>query len=189
MCSCLRLDRLVVHCRGYAEYDVVAQFDCDHIPGPTYLSSCLPAFLDPSIGYVACPSVNTLGCSNSWAARGRLYYEAVFNRAGQAAWFPDFMPVCIGSHYVVRTAHLKAVSACHLRTVYLHTMPHDLLFSQQCRAFACASYKSMLSSASHGLLHRLIVPAHVLHIHTGYNHVYGNFMNTGHLLGVSHIIA
>ena len=97
-------------CRGYAEYDVVAQFDCDHIPGPTYLSSCLPAFLDRSIGYVACPSVNTLVCKTSWAARGRLHYESVFNGAGQAAWFPDYMPVCIGSHYVVRTAHLKMVS-------------------------------------------------------------------------------
>ena len=97
-------------CRGYAQYDIVAQFDCDHIPAPTYLTTCLPAFMDSSIGYVAAPSVNSLGSSNSWAARGRLHYEAVFHGAGQAAWFPGWMPVCIGSHYTVRTAHLKSVS-------------------------------------------------------------------------------
>ena len=100
--------------RGYDQYDIVAQFDCDHIPATTYLTSCLPAFMDSSIGYVAAPSVNSLGSTSSWAARGRLHYEGIFHGAGQAAWFPGWMPVCIGSHYTVRTAHLKSVSHLNL---------------------------------------------------------------------------
>lgn len=104
----------LILCRGYDQYDIVAQFDCDHIPAATYLTSCLPAFMDSSIGYVAAPSVNSLGSTNSWAARGRLHYEGIFHGAGQAAWFPGWMPVCIGSHYTVRTAHLKSVSQLNL---------------------------------------------------------------------------
>lgn len=34
---------------GYEMYEIVAQFDADHVPDPNYLSSCLPAFLDPQV--------------------------------------------------------------------------------------------------------------------------------------------
>lgn len=44
---------------GYDMYDIVAQFDADHVPTSTYLSTSLPAFLDPQvharIGTRVCP--------------------------------------------------------------------------------------------------------------------------------------
>jgi cellulose synthase/poly-beta-1,6-N-acetylglucosamine synthase-like glycosyltransferase len=42
---------------GYEQYDVVAQFDADHVPHHDYLSTVTPAFLDDSVGYVALPSI------------------------------------------------------------------------------------------------------------------------------------
>ncbi|KAG2431907.1 hypothetical protein HXX76_009398 [Chlamydomonas incerta] len=94
---------------GYDEYEVVAQFDADHVPSPSYLSSVTPAFLDPQIGYAACPSICGANADASWAVRGRLYEEAYFHGAWGASLARDFLPCCIGSHYVVRTAALKQI--------------------------------------------------------------------------------
>jgi cellulose synthase/poly-beta-1,6-N-acetylglucosamine synthase-like glycosyltransferase len=58
---------------GYADYDVVAQLDCDHVPGPTYLAEMVRPFADPAIGYVAAPSICDRNAASSWAARGRLF--------------------------------------------------------------------------------------------------------------------
>lgn len=92
---------------GYDMYDIVAQFDADHVPTSTYLSTSLPAFLDPQVGYVACPSICGANADVSWAVRGRLYFEAYFHGALGASLSRNLMPFCIGSHYVVRTTHLK----------------------------------------------------------------------------------
>lgn len=58
---------------GYDNFDVVAQLDCDHVPVPTYLLEIVRPFSDPSIGYVAAPSVNDTNADESWSARGRLH--------------------------------------------------------------------------------------------------------------------
>jgi cellulose synthase (UDP-forming) len=94
---------------GYRSYDVVAQLDCDHRPSPTYLAAMVRPFADPAVGYVAAPSVCDANASESWSARGRLYAEATFHGAFQLGHSAGWSPLCIGSHYAVRTAALRDI--------------------------------------------------------------------------------
>ncbi|GAA1949454.1 glycosyltransferase family 2 protein [Catenulispora subtropica] len=94
---------------GYQDYDVVAQLDCDHVPAPTYLSAMVRPFTDPAVGYVAAPSVCDLNAANSWAARGRLYREATWHGPIQLGHNVGLAPMCIGSHYAVRTEALRDI--------------------------------------------------------------------------------
>lgn len=94
---------------GYREYDVVAQLDCDHVPSPTYLTEMTRAFADPAIGYVAAPSICDANAAQSWSARGRLYREAPFHGAFQLGHSGGLGPLCIGSHYAVRTRALRDI--------------------------------------------------------------------------------
>lgn len=94
---------------GYRDYDVVAQLDCDHVPGPDYLAEVVRPFADPAVGYVCAPSVCDIGSRGSWSARGRLHREAPFHGAVQAGHGSELAPVCIGSHYAVRTAALAEI--------------------------------------------------------------------------------
>lgn len=94
---------------GYADYDVVAQLDCDHVPSSTYLTEVVRPFADPAIGYVAAPSINDSNASESWAARGRLHCEATLHGPVQLGHSDGLAPLCIGSHYAVRTQALRMV--------------------------------------------------------------------------------
>jgi cellulose synthase (UDP-forming) len=94
---------------GYRSYDVVAQLDCDHVPAPGYLADVVRAFADPAIGYVAAPSVCDSNAAQSWSARGRLYKEATFHGPFQLGHSDGFGPLCIGSHYAVRTSALREI--------------------------------------------------------------------------------
>jgi cellulose synthase (UDP-forming) len=94
---------------GYRSYDVVAQLDCDHKPSATYLAEMIRPFSDPSVGYVAAPSVCDTNAAESWSARGRLYREATFHGAFQLGHSAGWSPACIGSHYAVRTAALRDI--------------------------------------------------------------------------------
>jgi len=94
---------------GYADYDVVAQLDCDHVPRPDYLAEVVRPFADEAVGYVAAPSVCDANADVSWAARGRLHREATFHGAAQLGHSAGLAPVCIGSHYAVRTAALRDI--------------------------------------------------------------------------------
>ncbi|MFD1745454.1 glycosyltransferase family 2 protein [Rhizobium helianthi] len=94
---------------GYERYDFVAQFDADHAPTPGYLANILKAFNDPGIGYVSAPSLCDANAARSWAARGRLYAEASLHGALQLGYNNGWAPLCIGSHYAVRTAALKEI--------------------------------------------------------------------------------
>lgn len=91
---------------GYANYDVVTQFDCDHVPDPDYLTAIVRPFSDPNVGYVAAPSMCDLNRAESWSGRGRLYAEAMIHGPHQSAHNGGLTPTCIGSHYAVRTADL-----------------------------------------------------------------------------------
>ncbi|GGK81300.1 glycosyltransferase [Mangrovihabitans endophyticus] len=95
--------------RGYESYDVVAQLDCDHVPTPTYLAEMVRPFADPAVGFVGAPSVCDANAAGSWAARSRLFREAFFHGAFQAGHNGGLAPVCIGSHYAVRTAALAEI--------------------------------------------------------------------------------
>ena len=94
---------------GYRDYDVVAQLDCDHVPQPTYLAAMVRPFADPAVGYVAAPSVCDSNAGASWAARGRLYREATWHGPIQLGHNGGLAPVCIGSHYAVRTQALREI--------------------------------------------------------------------------------
>lgn len=92
---------------GYANYDVVVQLDADHVPQPGYLEAMLQPFHDPQIGYVAAPSICNANAPSSWVARGRLFAEASLHGPMQLGWNRGWAPLCIGSHYAVRTQALQ----------------------------------------------------------------------------------
>jgi cellulose synthase/poly-beta-1,6-N-acetylglucosamine synthase-like glycosyltransferase len=94
---------------GYENYDFVAQLDADHVPEPTYLEEMLRPFADPEVGYVSAPSICDKNAAESWSARSRLYVEAPMHGAMQAGYTNGLRPLCIGSHYAVRTAALKQI--------------------------------------------------------------------------------
>jgi cellulose synthase (UDP-forming) len=94
---------------GYHSYDVVAQLDCDHVPARGYLAEVIRPFSDPAIGYVAAPSVCDANAGLSWSARGRLHKEASFHGPFQLGHSGGFAPLCIGSHYAVRTAAVRQI--------------------------------------------------------------------------------
>ncbi|WP_300012238.1 glycosyltransferase [Pseudonocardia sp.] len=94
---------------GYRDYDVVAQLDCDHVPNPGYLAHVVRPFADPAVGYVSAPSVCDREGTGSWSARGRLHRESAFHGAIQAGHSGGLAPVCIGSHYAVRTAAVAEI--------------------------------------------------------------------------------
>lgn len=94
---------------GYERYDFVAQFDADHVPEPDYLREIMRPFADPKVGYVSAPSICDANAGESWAARGRLYAEASLHGALQLGYNNGWAPLCIGSHYAVRTKALREV--------------------------------------------------------------------------------
>lgn len=94
---------------GYQLYDFVAQLDADHVPEETYLIEMLKPFRDPRVGYVSAPSICDSNADASWAARGRLHVEGGLHGALQAGYNGGLAPLCIGSHYAVRTQALREI--------------------------------------------------------------------------------
>ena len=94
---------------GYDRYDFVVQLDADHVPEAGYLVEMLRPFTDPDVGYVSAPSICDQNASESWSARGRLYAEASMHGSLQAGYNHGLAPLCIGSHYAVRTSALKEI--------------------------------------------------------------------------------
>ncbi len=94
---------------GYDGYDFVCQLDADHAPQPGYLRQMLRPFADPKVGYVSAPSICDKNAASSWAARGRLYAEAHLHGPVQTGYTAGGAPMCIGSHYAVRTAALREI--------------------------------------------------------------------------------
>ncbi|TGQ51716.1 glycosyltransferase [Mesorhizobium sp. M1C.F.Ca.ET.193.01.1.1] len=92
---------------GYERYDFVAQMDADHVPTPTYLREILYPFADPAVGYVSAPSICDNNAGESWAARGRLFVEGMLHGPLQSGYTTRGAPLCIGSHYAVRTRALR----------------------------------------------------------------------------------
>jgi cellulose synthase (UDP-forming) len=94
---------------GYDNYDLVVQLDADHVPQPGYLEEMLRPFADPQVGYVSAPSICDKNAGESWSARGRLYVEGSLHGPLQAGYTGGLAPLCIGSHYAVRTRALKQI--------------------------------------------------------------------------------
>jgi cellulose synthase (UDP-forming) len=94
---------------GYSNYDFVVQLDADHVPEAGYLEAMLRPFVDPKVGYVSAPSICDRNAAESWSARSRLYAEAQLHGIMQAGHSNGFAPLCIGSHYAVRTTALREI--------------------------------------------------------------------------------
>jgi cellulose synthase (UDP-forming) len=94
---------------GYQDYDVVVQLDADHFPEMDYLDAMLKPFANPDVGYVAAPSICDRNASQSWTARGRLFFESFLHGPLQMGYTNHWRPICIGSHYAVRTKALKQI--------------------------------------------------------------------------------
>jgi cellulose synthase/poly-beta-1,6-N-acetylglucosamine synthase-like glycosyltransferase len=94
---------------GYQAYDVVSQLDCDHVPESTYLAEMVRPFADPAVGYVAAPSICDKNSAGSWSARGRLHRESNFHGPVQLGHNRGLAPICIGSHYAVRTQAIREI--------------------------------------------------------------------------------
>ena len=94
---------------GYGRYDIVSQFDADHVPSPGYLKHAVAPFVDPKVSYVSAPSICDTNAAQNWSARGRLYVEASLHGALQSGYNSGWAPLCIGSHYTIRTAALKEI--------------------------------------------------------------------------------
>ncbi len=93
---------------GYDRYDIVSQLDSDHVPQPNYLREIIRPFSDATVGYVSAPSICAANATTSWAARTRLHTEAAFHGLFQTGYTRAFAPMCIGSHYAVRTRALQS---------------------------------------------------------------------------------
>jgi cellulose synthase (UDP-forming) len=94
---------------GYDAYDIVAQMDADHVPQPGYLTEALRPFADPAVGYVSAPSICSRNASKSWSTRARMESEAAFHGVFQAGYTGALAPMCIGSHYILRTQALRDI--------------------------------------------------------------------------------
>ena len=94
---------------GYQDYDIVVQLDADHFPEPGYLDAMLKPFANPAVGYVAAPSICDRNAVHSWTARGRLFFESFLHGPLQMGYTNHWRPICIGSHYAVRTKALKQI--------------------------------------------------------------------------------
>ena len=94
---------------GYEQYDFVAQLDADHTPKPGYLEAILRPFLNDRIGYVAAPSICDANADRSWVVNARLFAEATMHGSLQAGYNDGWAPLCIGSHYAIRTQAVKEI--------------------------------------------------------------------------------
>ena len=94
---------------GYERYDFVVQLDADHVPEPDYLARCCARSPIRRSAMSPRPASATAMPRESWSARGRLYAEASMHGSLQAGYNGGLAPLCIGSHYAVRTAALKEI--------------------------------------------------------------------------------
>jgi cellulose synthase/poly-beta-1,6-N-acetylglucosamine synthase-like glycosyltransferase len=142
---------------GYSDYDVVVQLDCDHVPTSSYLTAMVRPFAAAAVGYVCAPSICDSNESEGWTVRGRLYREATLHGPMQAGANDGYAPVCIGSHYAVRTAALRDVGGIgpelaedYSTTLWLQSGGWDGVFALDAEAHGAgpASVDEMLTQES-----------------------------------------
>ena len=100
---------------GYANYDIVALFDSDHIPEPHFLTSVLGYFRDSSVGFVQAPQVY-YNQDASFVARGAAEETYGFYSVHEMASYSAGHPIIVGCHNTHRVAALQAVGGL---------FPHD----------------------------------------------------------------
>jgi cellulose synthase (UDP-forming) len=90
-------------------YDVLLQMDTDHVPQPGYMIEMLRPFADPTVAYVAAPSITSANKGDSWVVGARYEVEATLHGALQMGYNGDYAPLIIGSHAAFRVSALQAI--------------------------------------------------------------------------------
>jgi cellulose synthase (UDP-forming) len=94
---------------GFIDYDFVIQFDADHRPEYHFATEVMKEFSDPTVGYVASPSICDLNLGQSWTVKARLFWESTLHGPIQHGANSGLAPVCFGSHYSLRMSALKEI--------------------------------------------------------------------------------
>jgi len=84
-----------------ANYDVVAQMDPDHVPGPDFLQRSLGYFSDPDVGFVVAPQVYG-NLDENWIAKGSAVQAYVFHGVIQRGGNGLRAPLLIGTNHLYR---------------------------------------------------------------------------------------
>ena len=95
-------------CNGFAEYDVLAMFDLDHVPDVTYLQRTLGYLSDPGVAFVQPPQVY-YNQASSFVARGAAEESYSYYSTYLMASYALGHTIVIGSHGVHRLAALQDV--------------------------------------------------------------------------------
>lgn len=93
---------------GFKRYDVIVNFDPDHIPAPQFLNRVLGYFEDPSVGYVQAAQVY-YNQSASVVARGAAEETYAYYASTQMTSYALGYPIVTGCHTAHRVEALRAV--------------------------------------------------------------------------------
>jgi cellulose synthase (UDP-forming) len=97
-----------LHEIGFERYEIIAAFDPDHVPEPSFLSEVLGYFSDPQIGYVQAAQAY-YNQEASFIARGAAEETYGYYSSTQMFGFAMGYPVVTGCHNTHRVAALKQV--------------------------------------------------------------------------------
>jgi cellulose synthase/poly-beta-1,6-N-acetylglucosamine synthase-like glycosyltransferase len=113
--------------RGFAEYDVLAAIDPDHVPETSFLMETLGQLSDPSVAYVQSPQ-EYYNLPASFIARGCSEESRDYYWITQRAYHRFRSPSVIGCHGVHRMEVLKAIGglAPHIADDLLLTLQYQM---------------------------------------------------------------
>jgi cellulose synthase (UDP-forming) len=97
-----------LHEVGFERYEIIAAFDPDHVPEPTFLSEVLGYFNDPHVGYVQAAQAY-YNQEASFIARGAAEETYEYYSSTQMFGFAMGYPVVTGCHNMHRVTALKQV--------------------------------------------------------------------------------
>jgi cellulose synthase (UDP-forming) len=97
-----------LHEVGFERYEIIASFDPDHVPEPSFLSEVLGYFNDPHIGYVQAAQAY-YNQEASFIARGAAEETYGYYSSTQMFGFAMGYPVVTGCHNTHRVTALKQV--------------------------------------------------------------------------------
>jgi cellulose synthase (UDP-forming) len=93
---------------GFTRYEILAAFDPDHVPAPTFLTEVLGYFHDPEVGYVQAAQVY-YNQQASFIARGAAEETYGYYSSVQMAAFGMGYPIVTGCHNTHRVTALQDV--------------------------------------------------------------------------------
>jgi cellulose synthase/poly-beta-1,6-N-acetylglucosamine synthase-like glycosyltransferase len=97
-----------LHEVGFERYEIIAAFDPDHVPEPSFLSEVLGYFNDPQVGYVQAAQAY-YNQEASFIARGAAEETYGYYSSTQMFSFAMGYPVVTGCHNTHRVAALRQV--------------------------------------------------------------------------------